>query len=110
MLYTHAKFGIQGYVGAIREVGNALKVRISKTESWKDRDSGERKERTIWNTVTLFERTPGFAWIKENLKKGDLVMIEGQIFESSYEKAGEKIYETTLAADLVAIIPTGKGE
>ncbi|MFV0332858.1 MAG: hypothetical protein ACK5JR_02140 [Tropicimonas sp.] len=59
MFYTYAKFGIQGYVGSIREVGKTLKIRISKTESWKDRDSGERQERTIWNTVTLFERTPG---------------------------------------------------
>lgn len=110
MFYTYAKFGIQGYVGSIREVGKTLKIRISKTESWKDRESGERQERTIWNTVTLFERTPGFAWIKENLQKGDLVMVEGQIFESSYEKEGQTIYETTVAADNLAIIPTGKGE
>ena len=44
------------------------------------------------------------------LKKGDLVMVEGQIFESSYEKDGQTVYETTVAADNLAIIPTGKGE
>ena len=37
-------------------------------------------------------------------------MVEGQIFESSYEKEGQTIYETTVAADNLAIIPTGKGE
>ena len=110
MFYTYAKFGIQGYVGTIREVGSALKVRISQTESWKDRDSGERKERTIWNTVTVFERNPGFAWLKENLKVGDLVMVEGRLSETSYEKDGAKIFDTTLAADHFAIIPTGKGQ
>lgn len=109
MFYTYAKFGIQGYVGAVREVGKTLKIRISKNESWKDRESGERKDRTNWNTVTVFERAPGFAWLKENLKKGDLVMVEGQIFESSYEKDGQEVYETTIAADHVAVIPTGKG-
>ena len=61
MLYTHAKFSIQGYVGAIREVGKTLKIRISTKESWKDRESGERKDRESWNTVTMFERTPGFG-------------------------------------------------
>ncbi|MFN8679963.1 single-stranded DNA-binding protein (plasmid) [Paracoccus versutus] len=110
MLYTHAKFSIQGYVGAIREVGKTLKIRISDTESWKDRDTGERKERVSWNTVTLFERTPGFAYIKENLRKGDLVTVEGKLSESSYEKDGHQVYETTLAADLFAIIPTGRAE
>lgn len=63
-----------------------------------------------WNTVTLFERTPGFAYIKENLRKGDLVTVEGKLSESSYEKDGHQVYETTLAADLFAIIPTGRAE
>ncbi|MCJ1902853.1 single-stranded DNA-binding protein [Paracoccus versutus] len=110
MLYTHAKFSIQGYVGGIREVGMTLKIRISTKESWKDRETGERKDRESWNTVTMFERTPGFTYIKENLRKGDLVTAEGKIFEASYDKDGHTVYETTLAAELVAIIPTGKGE
>ena len=110
MFYTYAKFGIQGYVGAVRTVGKTLKVRVSKTESWKNKESGERQDRTIWNTLTVFERTPGFAWIKENLKVGDLVMVEGQVSETSYEKDGATVYETTLAVDLLAVIPTGKGE
>lgn len=92
MHFTHAKFTAIGWVGTLREVGKTLKIRISKTESWKDRESGERRDRTIWNTVTVFENTPGYAWLKENLKVGDLVTIEGELFEDSYEKDGQKIF------------------
>ena len=106
MFYTYAEVSLQGYVGAIREVGKTLKIRISHTESWKA--DGERKERTIWNVVTVFENTPGFEWIKANIKKGDLIMVRGRVSESSYEKDAATIYETTLAADSVARIPTGK--
>ena len=72
MLYTHAEFQIQGYVGRRTELGGGkvLKVSIAATDSWRDKDSGELRERTDWNTVTLFERsTTGFAWLKENLQK-----------------------------------------
>lgn len=106
MFCTYAEVTLQGYVGAIREVGKTLKIRISHTEAWKV--DGERKERTIWNVVTVFESMPGFEWIKANIKKGDLVMVRGRVSESSYEKDGATIYETTLAADSVARIPTGK--
>ena len=110
MLYTHAEFQIQGYVGRRTELGGGkvLKVSIAATDSWRDKDSGELRERTDWNTVTLFERTPGFAWIKDNLKVGDLVKIEGNVFDTSYEKDGQTHYDTTLAADTLFIIPTGK--
>ena len=80
MLYTHAEFQIQGYVGRRTELGGGkvLKVSIAATDSWRDKDSGELRERTDWNTVTLFERTPGFDWLKENLKTGDLVNARGR--------------------------------
>lgn len=108
MRFTFAKFHIQGYVGNVREVGKTLKLRISRTESWKDRQTGERQERTTWATVTIFENMPGFSWIKEHLKAGDLVSVQGNIFESSYDKNGSTLYDTTLSADEVAILPTGK--
>lgn len=108
MFHTYAQIRLQGYVGSIREVGKSLKVRISNTESWKDRED-QRQERTFWNTVTLFERTPGFEFLKENLQKGDLVMVEGKTYESSYERDGQTVYETTLAVDRMAIVPTNRG-
>ena len=48
MLYTHAEFQIQGYVGRRTELGGGkvLKVSIAATDSWRDKDSGELRERT----------------------------------------------------------------
>ncbi|XQZ30824.1 single-stranded DNA-binding protein (plasmid) [Paracoccus yeei] len=111
MLYTFAEFQIQGYVGRRTELGGGkvLKVSIAATDSWKDKDSGELRERTDWNTVTLFERsTAGFAWLKENLKPGDLVHVRGRIGESNYAKDGQTVYETSLTADRFAVVPVGK--
>ena len=112
MLHTFAEFQIQGYVGKTTLLGNGkvLKVSIGATENWTDKESGERRERTDWNTVTLFERTGGFAWLKENLKTGDLVHARGRIAETSYEKDGSKVYETSLTVESLAVIPTGKND
>ena len=59
--------------------------------------------------VPLFERsTAGFAWLKENLKPGDLVHVRGRIGESNYEKDGQTVYDTSLTADRFAVVPVGK--
>ena len=59
--------------------------------------------------VTLFERsTAGFAWLKENLKPGDLVHVRGRIGESNYAKDGQTVYQTSLTADRFAVVPVGK--
>lgn len=111
MFHTYAEFQLQGYVGRKTELagGKVLKVSIAATEGWKDKESGEARERTDWNTVTLFERsTPGFAWLRDNLRTGDLVHARGRIAESRYEKDGQQVFETTLTADRLAVIPTGK--
>ena len=112
MLYTHAEFQIQGYVGRRTELGGGkvLKVSIAATDSWRDKDSGELRERTDWNTVTLFERTPGFDWLKENLKTGDLVNARGRIAETSYEKDGKTVYETALTIERLEEFSLGCGD
>lgn len=110
MVYTFAEFQIQGYVGRKTEFGSGrvLKVSIAATDRWQDKDSGEPHERTHWNTVTLFERsTPGFAWLREHLKPGDLVHARGRVADSSYEKDGQTVYETALTADRFAVVPVG---
>lgn len=109
MFHTFAKVSLQGYIGGTREVGKSLKIRVSYSESWKDRD-GQPQKRDYWNTVTLFDSHRGYEWLKENLKVGDLVYIEAKVRDSSYEKDGQTVYDTTLVAETVAIVPTGRGE
>ncbi|MFD1330727.1 single-stranded DNA-binding protein [Methylopila musalis] len=73
-----------GNLGAdpeIRRTGAGAKVaslRIATSESWKDKASGERKERTEWHSVVIFNEN--LAEIAEKyLRKGSKVFVEGQI-------------------------------
>ena len=52
-------------------------VRLAKTESWKDRQSGEQREQTEWHRVVFFDRLAEIA--AEYLRKGSQVYIEGRI-------------------------------
>jgi single-strand DNA-binding protein len=53
-------------------------LRIATSESWRDRNSGERKEKTEWHSVVIFNE--GLCKVAEQyLKKGSTVYIEGQL-------------------------------
>jgi single-strand DNA-binding protein len=73
-----------GNLGADPEVksfqngGKVCNLRIATSETWKDRNSGERKERTEWHTVAIFSE--GLAGVAERfLRKGSKVYLEGQL-------------------------------
>ena len=73
-----------GNLGADPEIksfqngGKIANLRIATSESWKDRQSGERKERTEWHNVTI--NSEGLVGVVERfLKKGSKVYIEGQL-------------------------------
>lgn len=75
---------IVGNLGADPEVksfqngGKIANLRIATSESWKDKATGERKERTEWHTVTL--QSDGLVGVAERyLRKGSKVYIEGQL-------------------------------
>lgn len=66
---------------------------IATSESWKDKTSGERKEKTEWHRVVIFNQ--GLVKIcKSYLKKGSKVYIEGQLETRSWEQDGQKKYST----------------
>ena len=50
-------------------------LRVATTESWKDRATGERKDKTEWHRVVLFGKLAEIA--RDHLKKGALVLFEG---------------------------------
>ncbi|HUD30798.1 MAG TPA: single-stranded DNA-binding protein [Novosphingobium sp.] len=75
---------IVGNLGADPEVksfqngGRIANLRIATSESWKDRATGERKERTEWHSVVL--QSDGLVGVAERfLRKGSKVYIEGQL-------------------------------
>ena len=61
-------------------------ISVATSESWKDKSSGEWKEKTIWHRVSVLGVTAGY--VQRNVKKGDLVAIEGQQDNRKYEKDG----------------------
>lgn len=64
--------------------GKVCNLRIATSESWKDRNTGERREKTEWHSVAIFQE--GLVRIAEQyLKKGSKVYIEGQLQTRKYQ-------------------------
>lgn len=73
--------------------GSVANFSIATSESWKDKASGERKERTEWHRISILN--PALVSIAERyLRKGDSVYIEGQLETRKYEKDGRDVYTT----------------
>jgi single-strand DNA-binding protein len=66
---------------------------IATSESWKDKHTGERKERTEWHRVSIYsENLVGL--IEKYVKKGQKLYIEGKLQTSKYQKDGVDTYST----------------
>ena len=68
-------------------------LRVATSENWKDKSTGERRERTEWHRVVIFNE--GLCRIAEQyLKKGSKVYLEGQLQTRKWEKEGQDHYST----------------
>lgn len=76
--------------------GKVVNLRIATSESWKDRNTGERKERTEWHSVAIFNE--GLANVAERyLRKGSKVYIEGQLQTRKWQdQQGQDKYSTEI--------------
>lgn len=76
--------------------GKVVELRIATSESWKDRNSGERKEKTEWHTVKVFNE--GLANVAERyLRKGSKVYIEGALTTRKWQdQNGQDRYSTEI--------------
>lgn len=73
-------------------------LRIATSESWKDKQSGEMKERTEWHSVAMFGRLAEIAG--EYLRKGSQVYIEGSLRTRKWQdKQGNDRYTTEIIAN-----------
>ena len=74
--------------------GKVVNLNIATSETWKDKNSGERKERTEWHSVAIFNE--GIAKIAEQyLRKGSKVYIEGQLETRKWQdQSGADRYTT----------------
>ena len=76
--------------------GKVVNLRIATSETWRDRQSGERKERTEWHSVAIYNEN--LAKIAEQyLKKGSKVYIEGQLQTRKWtDQSGQERYTTEI--------------
>ena len=92
-----------GNLGADPEVrsfqngGKVCNLRIATSETWKDRQTGERKERTEWHSVVL--QSDGLVGVAERfLRKGSKVYIEGQLRTRKWQdQNGNDRYTTEIS-------------
>ena len=97
------KVQIIGRLGADPEIKqmvngkNVARLSVATSQSWKDKSSGERKEKTEWHRVVIFNE--GLVNIvQQYLKKGANVYLEGQLSTRKWkdEKSGQDKYSTEI--------------
>jgi single-strand DNA-binding protein len=83
-------------------------IRVATSENWKDKQSGENKERTEWHNVAMFGRLGEIAG--EYLKKGSKVYIEGSLRTRKWQdKSGNDRYTTEIIANEMHILDSRSG-
>ena len=83
-------------------------LRIATSESWKDKQSGEMKERTEWHSVAMFGRLAEIAG--EYLRKGSQVYIEGSLRTRKWQdKQGNDRYTTEIIANEMQMLGSRGG-
>jgi len=93
-----------GHLGADPEMrqttaGVAIaRLRVATTETWNDRATGQKQERTEWHTVIAYDKLAGIC--ERYLAKGRLVYIEGSLQTRSWDdkETGQKRYATEIKA------------
>ena len=81
-------------VRSFQNGGKVCNLRIATSETWKDRNTGERKERTEWHSVAIFNEN--LARLAEQyLRKGSKVYIEGKLETRKWQdQSGQDRYST----------------
>lgn len=79
--------------------GAVAKITVATSESWKDKQSGEKQERTEWHNIEFFGRLAEIAG--EYLKKGAKVYVEGSLRTDKYQdkQTGQDRYTTKIVAN-----------
>ncbi|PVX28083.1 single-stranded DNA-binding protein [Sphingomonas pokkalii] len=100
---------------AFQNGGKVVELRIATSESWKDRNSGEKREKTEWHTVKIFSE--GLANVAERyLRKGSKVYLEGQLQTRKWQdQSGADRYSTEIVlqgfnAQMVLLDGPGGGQ
>ncbi len=105
---------IMGNLGADPEVrympsGSAVtNIRVATSETWKDKQSGERQERTEWHRIVLFNRIGEIA--AQYLRKGSRVLVEGSLRTNKWQdQSGNERFTTEIIANSMQLMDAKAG-
>lgn len=88
--------------------GAVTNLRVATADSWKDKQTGERQERTEWHRVVLFNRLAEVA--AEYLRKGSQVYLEGRIQTRKWQgQDGQDKYSTEIVANEMQMLGRAGG-
>lgn len=73
------------------------KITVATSETWNDKNSGEKKEKTEWHRITFFGKQA--ETIGRYMTKGSQIYVEGKLQTSQYEKDGITRYSTDIIAN-----------
>jgi len=83
-------------------------LRVATSESWRDRQTGERQERTEWHRVVIFGKLAEVA--SEYLRKGSQVFLEGRLQTRKWQdQSGQDRYTTEVVANGMTMLGGGGG-
>ncbi|OGA28384.1 MAG: single-stranded DNA-binding protein, partial [Betaproteobacteria bacterium RIFCSPLOWO2_12_61_14] len=84
-------------------------ITVATSETWKDKTSGEKQEKTEWHRVTFYRRLAEIAG--EYLKKGSQVYIEGRLETRKWQdKEGKDRYTTEIIANEMKMLGSRAGQ
>jgi single-strand DNA-binding protein len=81
-------------VRSFQNGGKVCNLRVATSETWRDRNTGERRERTEWHSVAIFSE-PLIKVAEQYLRKGSKVYLEGQLETRKWQdQSGQDRYST----------------
>ena len=91
-------------VKSFQNGGRIANLRIATSENWKDKQTGERKERTEWHSVVL--QSDGLVGVAERyLRKGSKVYVEGQLRTRKWQdQSGNDRYTTEISVGMNGVL------
>ena len=83
-------------------------LNLATTETWRDKESGDRKEKTEWHRIVLWGKQA--ESLQEYLVKGKQIYVEGRLQTRQWDdKDGNKRYTTEIKADRITLLGGGGG-
>ena len=83
-------------------------ISVATSESWKDKQTGEQKDKTEWHRIAAFGRLAEI--MAEYLRKGSQVYIEGKLRTRKWNKDGQNHYSTEIIADQMQMLGSRQGQ